>query len=192
MYKVDPTSTAESKEELKSLLNSVKEESEKAGLKHNVQKTQIMASGLIQFTSVIQSCPTLCVTSWQIDERKMETASDFILGGSNITVDGDCNHKIKRCLLLRRKVMTNLDSILKSWDTTLLIKVHIVKYMVFPVAMYRCESWTVKKAVLVCCSVAKSCTTFCDPMGYSTPCFPVLHYLLRFAQTHVHWVDDAI
>ena len=108
MYKVDPTSTAESKEELKTLLNSVKEESEKAGLKHNVQKTQIMASGLIQFTSVIQSCPTLCVTSWQIDERKMETASDFILGGSKITVDGDCNHKIKRCLLLRRKVMTNL------------------------------------------------------------------------------------
>ena len=96
---------AESKEELKSLLKSVKEESEKAGLKHNIQKTHIIASGLI--------------TSWQIDGRKIETVSDFILGGSKITVDGDCNHKIKRLLLLGRKVMTNLDGILKSWDTTL-------------------------------------------------------------------------
>ena len=150
---------------------NVKEESEKAGLKLSIQKMKIMVSGSI--------------TSRPMDEEK-ETVTDFIFLGSKIIGDSDCTHEIKRCLLLRRKVMTNLDSILKSWDTTLLIKVHIVKYMVFPVAMYRCESWTVKKAVLVCCSVAKSCTTFCDPMGYSTPCFPVLHYLLSFAQTHVH------
>ena len=110
----------ESEEELKSLLMKVKEESEKSGLKLNIQKTKIMASGLI--------------TSWQIDE---ETVADFIFGGSKITVDGDCSHEIKRCLLLGRKVMTDLDSILKSRDVTLPTKVHIVKVTVFPVVMYR-------------------------------------------------------
>jgi len=122
---------AESKEELKSLLK-VKEESEKAGLKLNIQKTKIMAS-----------CP---ITSWQIDEETMETVMDFILGGSKITADGDCSHEIKRCLLLGIKAMTNLDSILKSRDNTLLTKVCLVKLMVFPVIVYGCESWTIKKA----------------------------------------------
>ena len=109
----------------------VKEE-KKGGLKLNIQKTKIMASGPI--------------TSWEIDGETVETVSDFILGGSKITVDGDCSHEIKRCLLLGRKVMTKLDSILKSRDVTLPIKVHLVKAMVFPVVMYGCESWTVKKA----------------------------------------------
>ena len=122
------TDMAESEEELKSLLMKVKE-SEKVGLKLNIQKTKIMASGPI--------------TSWQIDR---ETVADFILGGSRITTDGDCSHEIKRHLLLGRKVMTNLDSILKSRDITLPTKVHLVKAMVFPVVMYGCESWTVKKA----------------------------------------------
>ena len=120
---------AESKEELKSLLMKVKEESEKVGLKLNLQKTKIMASGPI--------------TSWQIDG---ETVSDFIFGGSKITADGDCSHEIKRCLLLGRQVMTNLDSIFKSRDITLPTKVRLVKAMVFPVIMYGCERWTVKKA----------------------------------------------
>ena len=120
---------AESEEELKSLSMKVKEESEKVGLKLNIQKTKIMASGPI--------------TSWQIDE---ETVSEFIFGGSNITADGDSNHEIKRCLLLGRKVMTNLDSIFKNRDITSPTNVHLVKAMVFPVVMYRCESWTVKKA----------------------------------------------
>ena len=119
-------------EELKSLLIKVKEESKKVGLKLNIQKTKIMASGPI--------------TSWEIDGETVERVSDFILGGSKITADGDCNHEIKRCLLLGRKVMTNLDSILKSRDITLLTKVCLVKAMVFPVVMYGCESWTVKKA----------------------------------------------
>ena len=110
----------------------VKEESEKVGLKLNIQKTEIMASGPI--------------TSWQIDRETVEIVSDFISGGSKITADGDCSHEIKRRLLLGRKVMTNLDSILKSRDITLPIKVHLVKAMVFPVVMYGCESWTVKKA----------------------------------------------
>ena len=110
----------------------VKEESEKADLKLNIQKTKIMASGPI--------------TSWEIDRETVETVSDFILGGSQITADGDCSHEIKRHLLLGRKIMTNLDSIFKSRDTTLLTKVHLVKAMVFPVVMYGCESWTVKKA----------------------------------------------
>ena len=123
---------AESEEELKSLLMKVKEESEKVGLKLNIQKTKIMASSPI--------------TSWEIDGETVETVSDFIFGGSKITADGDCSHEIKRCLLLRRKAMTNLDSILKSRDITLPIKVHLVKAMVFPVVMYRCETWTVKKA----------------------------------------------
>ena len=128
-YAEDPTLMAESEEELKSLLMKVKEENEKAGLKLNIQKTKIMASGPI--------------TSWQID---VETVSDFILGGSKITADGDCSHEIKRHLLLGRKVMTNLYRILKSRDITLSTKVRLVKAMVFPVVMYGCESWTVKKA----------------------------------------------
>ena len=119
-------------EELKSLLMKVKEESEKLGLKLNIQKTKIMASSPI--------------TSWQIDREIVERVADFILGGSKITADGDCSHEIKRGLLLGRKVMTNLDSILKSKDITLSTKVHLVKTMVFPVVMYGCESWTVKKA----------------------------------------------
>ena len=123
---------AESKKELKSLLMKVKEESEKVGLKLNFQKTKIMASGPI--------------TSWQIDGETVETVSDFIFWGSKITADGDCSHEIKRCLLLGRKVMINLDSILKSRDITLPKKVGLVKAMVFPVVMYGCESWTIKKA----------------------------------------------
>ena len=123
---------AESKEELKSLLMQVKEESEKVGLKLNIQKTKIMASGLI--------------TSWPIDGEIMETVTDLIFLGSKITVDGDCSHKIKRQLLLGRKDMTNLDSILKSRDVTLLTKVHLIKAMVFPVVIYGCESWRIKKA----------------------------------------------
>ena len=123
---------AESEDELKSLLMKVKEESEKFGLKLNIQKTKIMASGPI--------------TSWEIDGETVEIGSDFILGGSKITADGDCSHEIKRRLLLGRKVMTSLDSILKSKDITLPTKVCLVKAMVFPVVMYGCESWTVKKA----------------------------------------------
>ena len=123
---------AESEEELKSLLMKEKEESEKVGLKLNIQKTKIIASGPI--------------TSWEIDGETMETVSDFIFGGSRIIADGDCSHEIKRGLLLGRKVMTNLDSILKSRDITLPTKVRLVKAMVFPVVMYRCENWTVKKA----------------------------------------------
>ena len=122
----------ESKEELKNLLMKEKEESEKAGLKLNIQKTKIMASDPI--------------TLWQIDGETVETVSDFIFWGSKITADGDCSHEIKRRLLLGRKVMTNLDSILKSRDITLPTKVRLVKAMVFPVVMYGCESWTVKKA----------------------------------------------
>ena len=123
---------AESEEELKSLLIKVKEESEKVGLKLNIQKTKIMAS-----------CP---ITLWEIDGETVETVSDFILLGSRIPADGDCSHEIKRHLLLGRKVMTNLDSISKSRDITLPTKVRLVKAMVFPVVMYGCESWTVKKA----------------------------------------------
>ena len=128
----DTTLMAESEEELKSLLMKVKEESEKVSLKLNVQKTKIMASGPI--------------TSWEIDGETVETVSDFIFGGSKITSDGDCSHEIKRHLLLGRKVMTYLDSTLKSRHITLPTKVHLVKAMVFPVVMYGCESWTVKKA----------------------------------------------
>ena len=123
---------AEREEDLKSLLIKMKEESEEVGLKLNIQKTKILISGPI--------------TSWEIDGETVETVSDFILGGSQITAVGDCSHEIKRCLLLGRKVMTNLDSILKSRDITLLTKVHLVKAMVFPVVMYGCESWTVEKA----------------------------------------------
>ena len=131
-YADDTTLMAESQEELRSLLMKVKEESEKVGLKLNIQKTKIMASGSI--------------TSWGIDGETVETVSDFIFWGSKITTDGDCSHEIKRCLLLGRKVMTNLDSILKSRDITLSTKVCIVKAIVFPVVLYGCESWTIKKA----------------------------------------------
>ena len=131
-YADDTTLMVESEEELKSPVIKVKEESEKVGFKLNIQKTKIMASGPI--------------TSWEIDGETLETVSDLILGGSKITADGDCSHEIKRQLLLGRKVMTNLDSILKSRGNTLPIKVRLVKAMVLPVVMYGCESWTVKKA----------------------------------------------
>ena len=128
----DTTIMAESEEELKRLLMKVKEESEKAGLKLNIQKIKIMATSLI--------------TSWQIDGETVKTVSDFIFLGSKVTADSECSREIKRCLLLGRKAMTNLDPILKSRDITLLTKVRLVKAMVFPVVMYGCESWTVKKA----------------------------------------------
>ena len=131
-YADNTTLMAESEDELKILLMKVKEESEKIGLKLNIQKTKIMASNPI--------------TSWEIDRETVETVSDFIFLGSKITADGDCSHEIKRHLLLGRKVMTNLDSLLKSRDVTLPTKVHLVKAMVFPVVMCGCESWTVKKA----------------------------------------------
>ena len=131
-YADDTTLMAENEEELKSLLMKVKEESEKVGLKLNIQKTKIMAFGPI--------------TSWEIDTETVETVSDFILGGSKITADDDCSHEIKRHLLLGRKVMTNLDSTFKSRDITLPTKVHLVKAVAFPVVMYGCENWTVKKA----------------------------------------------
>ena len=131
-YADDTTVMAESEEELKSLLMKMKEESEKVGLKLNIQKTKIKTSGPI--------------TSSQIDEEAMETVTDFIFLGSKITADIDCSHEMKRCLFLGRKAMTNLDSILKSRDITLPTKVHIIKAMVFPVVVYRCENWTIKKA----------------------------------------------
>ena len=131
-YADDTTLMAESEEVPKSLLMKVKEESEKVGLKLNIRKTKIMASGPI--------------TSWEIDGDTVATVSDFTFLGSKISADGDCSHEIKRCLLLGRKVMTNLDSIVKNRDITFPTKVHLVKAMVFPVVMYGCESWTVKKA----------------------------------------------
>ena len=131
-YADDTTLMAESEEELNSLFMKVIEDSEKAGLKLNIQKTKIMASGPI--------------TSWQIDGETVETAAGFIFWGSKITADGVCNHAVKRCLLLGRKAMKNLDSILKSRDITLLTMVHLVKAMVFPIVMYGCESWTITKA----------------------------------------------
>ena len=131
-YADDTTLMADSEEELKGLLMKVKVESEKVGLKLNIQKTKIMASGPI--------------TLWEIDGETVETVSGFIFFGSKVTADVDCSHEIKRCLLLGRKVMINLDSIFKSRDITLMTKVHLVKAMVFPVVMYGCESWTVKKA----------------------------------------------
>ena len=137
-YADDTTLLAESEEELKSLLMKVKEDSENIGLKVSIQKTKIMVSGPI--------------TSWQIDGETMEIVTDCFLGGSKITADGECSHEIKRYLLLGRKAMTNLDSILKSRDITLPTKVHLVKAMVFPVVLYGCESWTIKKAE---CSVKK-------------------------------------
>ena len=144
-YADDNTFMAEIKEELQILLMKVKEESEKVGLKLNIQKTKIMASGPI--------------TSWQIDGKTVKTVTDFIFLGSKICIDGDCSHEIKRCLLLGRKVMTNLDSILKSRDITLLTKVHLVRVMVFPVVMYGCESWTIKlntdELILLNCGVGE-------------------------------------
>ena len=131
-YADDTTLVAESEEELKSLLMNVKEESEKVGLRLNIQKIKIMVSGPI--------------TSWQIDAETVETVRNFIFLGSKITANGDCNHEIERCLILERKVMTNLDSILKSRDITLPTEVHLVKAMIFPVVMYGCDSWIVKKA----------------------------------------------
>ena len=148
---------AESEEELKSLLMKVKEESKKVGLKLNIQKTKLMASGP--------------VTSWQIDGETMETVTDFIFSNSNITPDGDCSHEIKRCLLLGRKAMTNPDNILKSRDITLATNVHLVKAMVFPVQFS---------------SVTQSCLTLCDFTNCSTPGLPVHHQLLELIQTHVH------
>ena len=149
-YADDTTLMAESEEELKSLLMKVKEESEKVGLKLNIQKTKIMASGPI--------------TSWEIDG---ETVSDFILGGSKITADGDCSHEIKRRLLLGRKVITNLDNILKSRDITLSAKVCLVKAMVFPVVLYGCESWTVKlsaeELMLLSCGFLEDS---CESLGW--------------------------
>ena len=192
----------------------VKEESEKAGLKLNIQKVKIMASSPI--------------TSRQIDEETMETVADLILGGSKITVDGDCSHEIKGHLLLERKVVTYLDSILKSRDVTLPTKVHLVKAVVFPVDIYGCESWTIKKAEcqitdafeLWCwrrflrvpwtakrsnqsilkekrkkekeSEVAQLCPTLCDPMDCSLPGLPVHCQLPELAQTHVHQVSDII
>ena len=132
IYADDTTLMAESEEELKNHLMKVEEENEKVGLKLSIQKTKIMACGPI--------------TSWEIDVKTLETVADFILGGSKITADGDCSHEIKRHLLLGRKVMTNLESIFKSRDITLPTKFHLVKAMVFPVVMYGCESWTIKKA----------------------------------------------
>ena len=145
-YADDTTLMAESEEELKSLLMKVKEGSEKVGLKLSIQKTKVMASGPI--------------ISWQIDGETMETVTDFILGGSKITPDGDCSHEIKRCLILGRKAMINLDSILKSRDITLPTKVYLVKAMVFPVVMYGCENWIIKKAerqrlILLNCGVGE-------------------------------------
>ena len=131
-YSDDTTLMAESKEELKSLLMKVKEESEKDGLKLNIQKTKTMATGLI--------------SSWLIDGETVETVADFIFLGSKITADGGCSHEIKRCLLLGRKAITNIYRVLKSRDITLPTKIHLVKAMVFPIVMYGCETWTIKKA----------------------------------------------
>uniref|UniRef100_A0A4W2HQP1 RNA-directed DNA polymerase n=1 Tax=Bos indicus x Bos taurus TaxID=30522 RepID=A0A4W2HQP1_BOBOX len=157
-YANDTTLMAESEEELKSHLK-VKEESAKVGLKLNIQKTKIMASGPI--------------TSWEIDGETVETVSDFIFLGSKITADGDCSHEIKRHLLLGRKVMTNLDSILKSRAITLSTKVRLDKAMVFPVVMYECESWTIKKAAAVAVKSLQSCPTLCDSINSSPPDSPI-------------------
>ena len=158
-YADDTTLLTESEEELKSLVGRVKEESEKAGLKLNIQKTKIMASGPI--------------TSWQIDWGKAETVSDFIFLGSKINVDSDCSHEMKRHLLPRRIVTTNLDSVLKSRDITFPTKVCIVKIMVCPVVMDGCESWTIKKAVAAAAKSLQSCPTLCGPIDGSPPGSPV-------------------
>ena len=150
----------------------VKEESAKVSSKLNIQKSKIIVSGPI--------------TLWQIDGEIVETVSDFIFWSSKITADGDCSHEIKRCLLLGRKVMTNLDSILKSRDITLSIKVRLVKAMVFPVVMYGCESWTIKKATAAAAKSLQSCPTLFDVMNCSMPGLPVHHPLQEFIQTHIH------
>ena len=158
-YADDTILIAES-EELKSLLMKVKEESENVGLKINIQKTNIMKSSPI--------------TSWQIDGETMETVTDFIILGSKITADSDCSHEIKRRLFLGRKVMTNLESIFKSRDITLSTKVRLVKAMVFPVVVYGCESWTIKKAAATAAAKSlQSCPTLCDPIDGSPPGSPV-------------------
>ena len=144
----------------------MKKEIEKVGLKLNIQKTKIMASGPI--------------TSWKIDQETVETVRGFIFWGSKITADGDCSHEIKRHLLLGRKAMTNLDSILKSRNIPLPTKVRLVKAMAFPVVMYGCENWTIKKAAAAAAKSLQSCLTHCKPMDCSKPGFPEL------AQTHVH------
>ena len=179
-YAEDTTLMAKSEEELKTLLMKVKEESEKAGLKFNIQKTQIMAFGPI--------------TSWEIDGETVETGSgsDFIFGGSKITSDGDSSQEIKRCLLLRKKAMTNTDSILKSRNIIQPTKICLVKAMVFPVVMYGCERWAIKKASVQFSSGTQSCPTLCDPMNHSTPGLPVHHQLPEFIQTHIHRVSEAI
>ena len=158
-YANDTTLMAESEDEIMTLLMKVKEQSEKAGLKLNIQKTKIMASGPI--------------TSWQIDGETVETVADFILGGSKITANGECSHEIQRCLLLERKAMTNIDSILKSRDITLPTKVHLISSVQFS-------------------SVTQSCPSLCHPMDHSMPGLPVHHQLPEFTQTHVHIVSDAI
>ena len=168
-YADDTTLMAESEEELKSLLMKVKEESEKAGLKLNIQKTKITASGPI--------------TSWQTNGEKVETVKNFISVGSKITVDSDCGHKIKRRLLLGRKAMTNLDSILKSRDITLLTKVHLVKHMVFPVVTYRCERWTIKKAELSNCGVGENSRESLGLHGDQTS------QSFRQSVLNIHWKD---
>ena len=156
---VDNTILTAESEELKSLLMKVKQESEKVGLKLNIKKTKIIASGLI--------------TSWEINGETVETVRDFILGGFKITADGDYSHEIKRRLLLGRKVMTNLDSILKNRDITLPTKVHLVKAMVFPVVMYGCEIWTIKKVAAAAAKSLQSCPTLCDPIDGSPRGSPI-------------------
>ena len=172
-YADDTTLMAESEEELKSFLMQVKEESEKVSLKLNIQKTKIMASDPI--------------TSWQIDGETVETGADFIFLGSKITADGDCSHEIKRRLLLGRKVMTNLDSILKSRDFTFLIKVHLVKAMVFPVVMYGCESGTIKKAE---CQRIDACNLWCWRRRQSPlDCKEIQPVHPKRSVLGVHWKD---
>ena len=156
-YADDTILMAEREEELKNLLMKVREESEKVGLKLNIQKTKVLASGPI--------------TSWQIGGETMETVTDFIFLGSKMTADGDFSHEIKRCLLLGRKSMTKLDSVLKSRDITFLTDVRIVKGMVFPVIMYGCESWTITKYVHA--ELLLFCPTLCDPMDCNQPGFSV-------------------
>ena len=168
-YSDDITLMAESEKKLKSLLMKVKEKSDKAGLKINIQKTKIMASGPI--------------TLWQINGEKIEAVTDFLFLGSRITANHDCSCEIKRRLLLRRKAMINLDSVLKTRDTTLITKVHIVKAIIFPVVIYGCDQIR---------SVTQSCPTVCDPMNRSMPGLTVHHKLPEFTQTHVHGVSNAI